>query len=52
VHVLAAAPQTSIGIALMHPLCQGQMDDSVGQGLTAATQCYALAASSLPPTGL
>ena len=47
-----AAPQTSIGIALMHMLCQGQMDDSVGQGLTAATQCYALAASSLPPTGL
>ena len=47
-----AAPQTSIGIALMHMLCQGQMDDSVGQDLTAATQCYALAASSLPLTGL
>jgi hypothetical protein len=24
------APQTSIGIALLHLLCQGQMDDSVG----------------------
>src|SRR5512145_1926611 len=39
-----AAQQTIAGIELMHMLRKGQMDDGVGQGLTAAKQFYSLAA--------
>jgi putative transposase len=39
-----AAQQTLVGIELMHMLHKGQMDDGVGQGLTAAEQFYCLAA--------
>jgi putative transposase len=39
-----AARHTLVGIALMHMLRKGQMDDGIGQGLTAAEQFYALAA--------
>jgi putative transposase len=38
------AQQTLVGIELMHMLHKGQMDDGVGQGLTAAEQFYCLAA--------
>lgn len=39
-----AARHTLVGIELMHMLRKSQMDDGIGQGLTAAEQFYALAA--------
>jgi putative transposase len=39
-----AAQQTLVGIELMHMLRKGQMDDGVGEGLSAAEQFYSLAA--------
>jgi transposase-like protein len=39
-----AAQPTLVGIELMHMLRKGQMDNGVGQDLTAAEQFYALAA--------
>ena len=39
-----AAPSTLVGIALMHMLRNGQLEDAVEQGLTAAAQFYPLAA--------
>jgi transposase-like protein len=39
-----AAQQTLVGIELMHMLRKGQMDDGVGEGLSAAAQFYSLAA--------
>jgi transposase-like protein len=41
------AQLTLVGIALMHMLRKGQMEDGVEQNLTATEQCYTLA-SSLP----
>ena len=38
------AQQTLVGIELMHMLRKGQMDDRVGEGLSAAEQFYSLAA--------
>jgi putative transposase len=39
-----AAQQTLVGIELMHMLRKGQIDDGVGEGLSAAAQFYSLAA--------
>jgi putative transposase len=39
-----AAQSTLVGIALIHMLRKGQMDNRVGHGLTAAEQFYSLAA--------
>jgi putative transposase len=39
-----AAQRTLVGIELMHMLRKGQMDDGVGEGLSAAEQFYSLAA--------
>ena len=41
----AAAQSTLVGIALMHMLRKGQLEDGVEQGLTAAEPFYALASS-------
>jgi putative transposase len=38
------ARRTLIGIALLHMLRKGPMDDGSGRGLTPAAQCYSLAA--------
>ena len=39
-----AAQQTVVGIELMRMLCKGQMNDGVGESLSAAEQFYSLAA--------